>query len=126
MTHTAYICLGSNTPDCRQRIDRALQAIAHVGRITAVSESGMSDDITGRGAPYLNVVAGCSVTVEMPQMRDALDSIERSLGRTAASKPSGVMPLDIDIVVWDGHVVSPADYDRPYFSTGYKLIRPCK
>lgn len=120
--HRATICLGSNTPDCSLRLAYATKKLTRVARITASSDEIESADVTGRGKPYRNVVVELHTTLRKEQLLDFMALLERRGGRTAASKESGVMPLDIDLVVWDGCVVSEADFDAPYFRNCLKQM----
>ena len=43
---------------------------------------------------------------------------EIECGRTAVSKQQGVIPIDLDIVVWNGEVIRATDYSRDYVSKG--------
>jgi 2-amino-4-hydroxy-6-hydroxymethyldihydropteridine diphosphokinase len=47
-----------------------------------------------------------------------LKSWEAECGRTPESKQKGVVPIDLDIVMWNSEVVRPVDYSRSYVSMG--------
>jgi len=120
--HNVILCLGSNTSDASVRIARAIESLSRQLTVVKTSRAYINDDDTGRGAPYLNMVARCSTTMPLERLTDILAELEAEGGRTSASKAAAVMPLDIDIVVWDDRVVSPHDFSRPYFTTGYRQL----
>lgn len=120
--HNVILCLGSNTRDARMRIARAIESLSRQLTVVKTSEAYINDDDTGRGAPYLNMVARCITTMPLDRLADMLADLETEGGRTSSSKADAVMPLDIDIVVWDNDIVSPHDFSRPYFTTGYRQI----
>lgn len=122
MTHTCYLCLGSNMPPKLRRLDQALNALGDICTVMSTSESIESDDDSGLGQRYLNLVAMCTTTMNLDDMRVAIRDIEASQGRRPDSKERGSMPIDIDIVVFDDIVVSPYDFSRPYFTICYRQL----
>lgn len=122
MTHRAILCLGSNTPDAAARLDKAVSALRADVCFIRVSAPYMTDDDTGVGAPYLNMVAECRTGLSAEMLDMHIRAIEHDCGRRPDSKPTGIMPLDIDCVIWDGTVVRPYDYGRPYFRHGYEML----
>lgn len=122
MTHTAVLTLGSNVARAACIIEAARAAIDRVAEVRAYSGAYLSPDDTGAGADYLNAVLELTTTLSLSEMADFAAGLEQRSGRTADSKSRGVMPLDVDIVVWDTEVIKPYDTTRPYFRTGYQKI----
>lgn len=123
MTHTAIICLGSNVADKEQRVRAAAR---HFGTlIHDISTSGLcvSDDYTGLGESYVNMVVSGSTALSLDELIGESRAYEAAHGRTAVSKPSGIMPIDVDIVVFDGRILKPEQYSRAYFQTAYEACR---
>lgn len=116
MNHTAILCLGSNVPPRDERLSNAVEAIGRIAVLQLPRCRVESDDITGRGAPYVNISLRCTTDLGREEFEACLKDIERDMGRTAESRSKAVMPLDADIVVWDGVVVSPRDFNAPYFT----------
>lgn len=111
----AVLCIGSNTLPLGEFIE-ALNTVATLGEACAMSGIHSSADVTGKSAlPYRNAVMLLRTQSDMPQLREDLNAIESAWGRTARSKESGRMPLDIDIVICDGVTISPSDYSQEYF-----------
>jgi len=115
MSHTATLLLGSNVPDRDWRLANAVAEITRIANILARSDIFISPDRSGLGAPYANIAIQCATELTCEQIRAAISGIETRLGRTPQSKLSGIMPVDIDLVIWDDTVVSKSDYDTPYF-----------
>lgn len=111
------ICIGSNQPPRHQRIARALESLQGVADIIATSDSHESNDHSGRGPRYINVAVRAVTDLTAKELTDHLRAIETELGRKTDSKESGIMPIDIDLVCYGGSVISPSDYERPYFRT---------
>jgi len=117
------ISLGSNISGADAIIDSARRRIGEVACIEASSGTYRAPDDTGRGDDYTNEV----LCIDTPLSREDFERLTRSLeteaGRTPDSRSRGVMPLDIDVVVWRGTTVKPYDLSRPYFRTGYRLLQ---
>ena len=115
MIHTAVLLLGSNVRQREAMLLQALRGIDTLGTRRSVSDVCLSDDISGLGSEYANITAVYTTEMPLNDFCTALSALECEAGRTPSSKYTGVMPLDIDVVMWDGRLVSPDDYARPYF-----------
>lgn len=47
---------------------------------------------------------------------------ENVCGRTPASKQTGEIPMDIDIIIWNDEIIRPNDYEHEYFKIGWNMI----
>lgn len=122
MMHQVYLCFGSNA-GCREaNIEAARRRVEAVAQSLRMSAPRESNDASGLGAPYVNVVAECRTALCLEELRSLLRRFEAEGGRTAESKARGVMPIDIDIVEWDGVVLSPDDFNRPYYREARKEL----
>lgn len=121
--HECVLCVGCNMAPKLRRLDNAINAISEISTVIEASESLESPDDSHHGPDYLNVVLRCSTPLSLGEFKVMVNDIEAKLGRTAKSKISGMMPADIDIVLWDGHVVSQYDYTRPYFRICYNQLQ---
>lgn len=120
--HTALICLGANTPDAVARISDAtdmLRSLCLIGRITPAYRT--APEYAGETVPYLN----CLLEVTTAHTFDELSAVTKSY-QTAVRTAAAAAPLiavDIDIVVWDGEVKRPADFNSAYFRKGLPLMQ---
>lgn len=115
----AVIGIGSNTPD---RMERVAAAIRWLGRVFSDgfhSSAYMTRAINGHDPDYLNAVMSVECDGTMDEVNIMLKDYERACGRTAESKLHGEVPIDLDIVVWDGRIVRPKDFGYRYFLQGY-------
>ena len=119
--NSAVICIGSNVADREAVVSAALGDVSR-GGVVRVS-SGLYDTAADNGidAPYINLVALVDVAHDLDSLRALAKKLEREAGRTAAST-SLAMPLDIDIIMWNGAVVDRRQYEKPYFKEGYAKI----
>lgn len=113
--HSLIICAGSNTLPL-SRFHEAITGISELLTNPKISEIVTSPDVTGKSsAPYLNAVISGSTQLSFPEIGAKMTSMETAYGRRPDSKDTGMMPLDIDIVVWDEEIIRPEDYARGYF-----------
>lgn len=73
---------------------------------------------------YLNAVAAVGVApyVGFDEVNASLKLYERRCGRVPSDKTTGIVPVDLDIVVWRGEVCRETEFQRPYFSEGYNMV----
>lgn len=115
MIHRATLCIGSNSGDRMANILAATDRIASVATIVWMSAVLESLDISGRGCCYLNRALKCTTMLTKEELCRELARFEGAGGRIPSSKASGKMPIDIDLVVWDDEIASPADFQAEYF-----------
>lgn len=104
-SHTVYLSLGSNLGDRHKAMNDALrlleERVGHVERISSYHET----DPWGFSSPhkFLNACA-CCLTGDSPlEVLQAIQEIERELGRTRKSVDGAYhdRPIDIDILLYD-------------------------
>lgn len=118
--HRVAVCLGSNVARKREILE---EAVGELDRLCTIECRGIaveSDDVTGRGAPYINMAIVCRTHMGIEEFGAMLHSLEIRAGRTATSKSEGIMPLDADIVLWDGAVVNTRNYEADFFRLSLK------
>lgn len=115
------ICLGSNTSDGESLIAEALSRMSGCFRISATS--GIYTTIDEKsGQEYFNeVVRGLTADGEA-RLNSFLKQIELSLGRNQESRKAGIVPIDIDIIIFNGRIVRRQDYSKPYFTKGFDIV----
>lgn len=103
-----------------------MECLSDISAITA--ESGIYEfpDESGLGDPYLNKVIAVVSNYDSDSFYNRLKAVERELGRTKCSKSTGVMPIDIDIIISDGKIVDSYQFTREYFRIGYADLRDCE
>lgn len=117
MNHTATICLGSNVGDAHDKIRQAL---------TRLIDAGWSpvecSDIYHSSSGYLNQIVVATVRCGYEEALMTTKSVERMLGRRPEQKQCGIVPIDIDIVVWNAKVIRRLDFESEYFKQGLTLM----
>ena len=124
MTNRAVICLGSNSPNRAEMIRRAISKVeAEYPSGIAVSHIYETPAIDGVSPSYSNAVMMFDSPCDYEQTQLQLKCIEREMGRTAQSKATGIVEIDLDVVMFNGTVMRPKDFNRNYFQIGYNHIK---
>lgn len=121
-THKAVLSLGSNCGDRETNVTNVLTELS--GMFGDMRNSGIYEtpEIHGKGAPYMNAVVECAVSLDFDRFNALVKEMELRNGRTAQARARGEVPIDIDVVIWDCSVIRPADFSREFFQIGYRRI----
>ena len=120
---STVLCLGSNVADREQVISRAIARLEILCNITLSSSIYEAPDDSGLGGPYLNVVMSVVPDLPYDEFRLRLKEMECEFGRNEQSKSIGYMPLDVDIIIWNGEIVDRYQYSREYFQKGFRELK---
>lgn len=118
--NTAYIGLGSNQGDARGNLATALRELARLPglELTAASSVYRTEPQGLREQPFFyNQVAGfaCDASVRPEALLEALQAIERSLGRIRrAGKRFGPRTLDLDLLLFGNQRMNSPYLELPH------------
>lgn len=117
MTHEAIISLGSNTE--KKILELATILLAETFQLISQSEIIESNAIGEHyQSPFYNQAIKLLSGYEKDETIQIFKETEIKLGRTPQSKSQGIVPLDIDLIIWEG-VVYKDDYYR------FDFVRKC-
>lgn len=120
--HSAFVSLGSNTPDKEERISKAMATLQAACADVKCSDVYSTPCFRGVGDDYLNAVISLTTEMSLQDLEAYFKDLEREAGRIHDDAHKNIVALDIDVVVWDGGVVRPKDFERKYFARGYRLL----
>ena len=116
MWNNVILCLGSNT-DCEANLKSAVSLLrAYFGSIR-FSEAIYTEPIgLSDSGLFLNqvAVAGTNASLE--------EAMEKRLGRMSDSKQKGKIPIDIDLLLWNGTILKPADWEKEYVQLLFRSV----
>lgn len=115
----AVLVIGSNCTKKEDNIRRALKEVKRDAEILRSSSVYLTPDVRGGLRPYLNVVLEVESSMEENLLATKMKGIESLCGRVRPACRNDEVALDIDIVIWDGKIRRPKDYEAAYFKTGY-------
>lgn len=121
--HNAVIGLGSNVAGQRRKaIEEALEWLGRAGTNMVISEIYETNPWgkPEEGPRYRNAVAKLETTLSAETLNEMLKKYELEHGRDDEARKAGRVPIDLDIVIWDGEALRPHEINRDYFTIGFK------
>jgi len=108
--HTSYIGIGSNLGDRSNNIARAIELLDQHDDIDVIATSTTYEFAAlmkdGQKQPdYLNAATKLTTTLKPLDLLDALQAIERKLGRPIEHGFWQPRTIDLDILIYDARVV---------------------
>lgn len=116
------LSVGSNDGDRAQNVSKAIEWICDVFSDVKFSAVYETPEIHGKGTPYMNAVADASTRLCMDDVNALMKEYELNHGRNLHARAQGRVPIDIDIVIWDGDVIRPFDRSAEFFRIGYRQL----
>lgn len=98
--------------DCVLISDRSRFSEAIYTEPIGLSDSGL----------FLNQVAVAGTNASLEEVRRAVKAMEKRLGRMSDSKQKGKIPIDIDLLLWNGTILKPADWEKEYVQLLFRSV----
>lgn len=120
--HHVVLSLGSNCGDRMANVREAagwIVALLYNVRFSTLYET---EEIHGAGSPYYNAVISGKCELSYERLNSELKQYEISRGRDDEARKMNIVPIDIDIVIWDDDVLRPSDYAHSFFQRGYRQL----
>lgn len=112
--HRCIICLGTNT-ESEYHISLAGKVLSDLfPRILWGEIVETVPEETESANSYLNQAAVIETDMSFEELKLLFKDIEKECGRTPEGKQKGVIPLDIDLLVFDVKIMKPADMEKKY------------
>lgn len=114
----AYVALGSNLADPRRQLESAFAALSTIAGTRLVARSGLwrSRPMGPQDQPeFVNAAAGLVTSLAPRELLDALQAIERRMGKTEPAVRWGPRLIDLDLLL-----VGDLEIDEP----GLQLPHP--
>lgn len=110
----AWVGLGSNVGDREDHLRSALDGLAALGEVTAVSPLYETEPVgfLDQG-PFLNAVACVATRLAAPQFLSGLQRLEQAAGRARTQK-NGPRTLDLDLLFWGGSALELPGLEVPH------------
>ncbi|HKW45730.1 MAG TPA: GTP cyclohydrolase MptA [Candidatus Eremiobacteraceae bacterium] len=113
-THNVAIAVGSNLGDRQGNIASALARLRAFVELTAVSSTYDAVPVgVGEQPEYLNLACVGTTTLSPHDLRDALEDVERCVGRRLNGR-LGPRAIDLDLLLYDDLVLDGGDFSIPH------------
>lgn len=116
------LSIGSNSSDCQEQMNACIEWLHKILSEIKFSSIYETQAINGIDNAYLNGVVSGKVEKNYQEIHFIMKQYEIDRGRTVESKNNGSIPIDIDIVIWNGQVLRERDYNQSYFQIGWKQL----
>lgn len=114
MRKVVYLSLGSNLGDREANLRDAIQRLAALGEILAVSSFYETEPVDFARQPWFLNCAVALATEKMPkQFLVAVQGIEKAMGRQR-NQPKGPRVIDLDILLFGNSIVGTANLTIPH------------
>lgn len=120
---TCIICIGSNH-NPSSNITKAVETLSTLfpgilwGETVVTPAEGVSVPVPD----YHNRAAVFTTCMGISELKRRFKEIEKACGRGSDSKSTGIVPLDIDLLQYDGEILKPRDMQMGYVRKALKDI----
>lgn len=118
----ALFCIGSNCGKREINVERALCWLSGVLSEFRHSSVYASPDCQGSQREYMNAVAMGYTTLDIFELERLSKNFEKANGRDHEARAKGDVPVDVDLVVFEGKVLREKDFRCEFFLKGYREI----
>ena len=114
--HRVLISLASNhrRQQHLQQAHEALRQVLQREAYTPVVGTPAVGASANQANPYLNQLVVAYTTLPATELCQRLKQIETQLGRIPEMRQEGIVPIDLDLLLFDGQRYHERDWERPY------------
>lgn len=120
--NSIVICIGSNSHDREWQMEHAIEWLRKQLSSTRISSIYNTQAENRRDPDYLNAVLEGHCKTDFETISKEVKEYETVCGRTPTSKLQGNIPMDLDIIMWNGEIMRPDDYKKTYFQIGWQEL----
>ena len=108
------ISIGSNSKDREWQVENCIKWLK--SKLSGVSHSEIYNSAASNGKDP------DKCREDFAEINKKLKDYESVCGRTPLSKQTGEIPMDLDIIIWNGEIVRERDFNQEYFQTGWQQL----
>ena len=123
MTHRVILSLASNRFQ-KANLSKARSCLEEILSDLSFSSEHWTQPVGNaqRRDAYLNQLATGTTTLDEETLNERLKQMELNFGRTQAKRLLGIVPIDLDLLEYDGEKLHLLDWQRPYVKELIKEI----
>lgn len=115
----AILCIGSNCDDRVANVTAGLEWLSGILHDFRHSPVYATPDCHGGMREYMNAVVS-GLTDKTPyELERICKDYETACGRDSTARALGDVPVDIDLVIYDGSILRKKDYGSEFFQKGF-------
>ena len=119
--HKIILALGSNH-EAKVNIELALNLLSKIIKIIQSTPSYDNESTEFPISIFTNKILVCETELSYEKLNKELKHIETECGRNNYAKTSGIIPLDIDILLYENNRNQINDWDKPYIKYLFTFI----
>ena len=104
-------CQKPNLAKARQCLSDVLADVVYTAELWTEPVNSPRTDL------YLNQLCAATTTLPLSELNQWLKQVELRFGRTAGRRQQGIVPIDLDVLLYDGQQYHLTDWHRPYVLT---------
>lgn len=120
------VSLGSNLSKGEICVKNALEWMQRKFGQIVCSGIYCTAPLKGTGEPYFNAVAEFATSLPLQTLNEEFKKYEKECGRDNNAREKGIVPIDIDIVLFNDEIIRPTDFRQEYFQNGFKQLKSKK
>ena len=121
--NTIAVSVGSNVPQQQEQVVACIGWLKQTLTDASASSAYRTPAIGGHGADYTNCVVIGKTAATIQDITAQFKAYERQCGRTPECKALGLVPIDLDVVIFNGEVVREKDFNQIYFKIGLEELQ---
>ncbi len=119
----AIFCLGSNCGNREENVASTLSWLSEILSDFRYSYIYATPDCHGGPRKYMNAVAIGLTKLQTYELEQMCKIRELACGRDATARSAGDVPIDIDLVAYDGEILREKDYHSEFFTKGFLQLK---
>jgi 2-amino-4-hydroxy-6-hydroxymethyldihydropteridine diphosphokinase len=123
--NSLVISLGANCGNRERAVSEAMLWLSGLLSEFKASDIYETLPVGHAGSNYINGVVTGETELDVKTFDRLCKEYELNHGRDAESRLKNLVPVDIDIVIANGHIMRPKDYGCGFFRKGYLSIAGC-
>lgn len=121
-----YLSVGSNCGDRSTQVASGSEWLKSILQDSQISSIYSTGDCHGGPRDYHNAVVKGKTEFSPEQLEILCKYYEKCHGRNEDARKHGDVPIDIDVVKYDGKILRPKDYYQNFFRLGYDQLQKCQ
>lgn len=118
----AIFSIGSNCGDRHKNVRDGIAWLSTILDGIQCSTVYATPDCHGGVRKYMNAVAIGMTHLTSPELEHLCKQQELACGRDTTAREAGDVPLDIDVVVYDGKIMREKDFRSEFFIKGFSQL----
>lgn len=119
----ALLSIGSNLQNAYEYVAEAILFLKSSFNVKKCSDIYFTPEINGKQQLYANAVLLLDTSLSCEELDLLLKNYEVEKGRTNECRVQNIVPIDLDIVIYNETILRPRDYSAQFFQIGFKELQ---